>query len=465
MKKLLLVFFSLFLPVICAADNMKMVTYFPVPYVSYNNLKVDGDCDVGLLGSCEMDAGQTLNVTNQANVNRGFLNLNTGNVQSQNVAIGNASAVAEGALSFRHDLDVTSIPNTANSVEAQTRATMDSLNLFGKAFPVCDDESGAHKISWKKLNISGSEAVFLVCGEAGCTNHYGDWFLALSSVTDTCNGDKNLAYECSTEDKECTDVKSTSASSVNKPSFGTATTLTASAWSSAADTCDGNKNTQYSAVSCSEDCTDLYMTTSAALSTCRCGGTASTGDQMMVSCIDYSDRAGGGAMPDNFCDSNSGLQGCWNGTPFACPTKNYYSRTMTCSATTLTVYRSRSVSCCSDAPTPTLPKFELEDCVQKVCDDGYEWNSVSCSCVVKKGTWARAQSVGPGARCNGGSAIYQESGNTFSTYWLSAPTVGSACSPIGNVVYTLPSGEMNCSSSSLNNLTLMVWDIDKYVCQ
>ena len=37
-----------------AANTIKMVSYFPIPYASYSDIAVDGTCDVGLLNQCSM---------------------------------------------------------------------------------------------------------------------------------------------------------------------------------------------------------------------------------------------------------------------------------------------------------------------------------------------------------------------------------------------------------------------------
>lgn len=178
MKRFLLVVLGLLAVPCFAANNIKMVTYFPVPYAAYSDLSVDGTCDVGLLGSCSLDAGTALNVSKKASDSRA---LNTGsfivrsgtlNLQSTNsspilstayLTAGNGSATV-GSLNFSHDLAVSQINNsTAQSMTAQNKAILTRLQIFGHTFPTCDATD--HKISWQRLTMGGSAGIFLVCGE------------------------------------------------------------------------------------------------------------------------------------------------------------------------------------------------------------------------------------------------------------------------------------------------------------
>ena len=178
MKRFLLVVLGLLAVPCFAANNIKMVTYFPVPYAAYSDLSVDGTCDVGLLGSCSLDAGAALNVAKKGSDSRA---LNTGsfivrsgtlNLQSTNsspilstayLTAGNGSATV-GSLNFSHDLAVSQINNsTAQSMTAQNKAILTRLQIFGHTFPTCDATD--HKISWQRLTMGGTTGIFLVCGE------------------------------------------------------------------------------------------------------------------------------------------------------------------------------------------------------------------------------------------------------------------------------------------------------------
>ena len=92
MKRILgLLLFILSVPCF-AADNIKMVTYFPVPYLAYNELGVVGTCDLGLMGTCGLDAGKYLSVRPNAGVaqsglNRGVLALKGSELDLQSTAL------------------------------------------------------------------------------------------------------------------------------------------------------------------------------------------------------------------------------------------------------------------------------------------------------------------------------------------------------------------------------------------
>lgn len=184
MKKFLFALLGLvFAAPFAMADNIKMVTYFPVPYASYGDLSVSGTCDVGLLNNCSLDAGEKLNVyklssdgrvlnTGSLIANSGKLDLNSSASSSQ---INTTSLVSHnpsgqtastGVLEFSHDLTVDTIKGASiQSAEATNRADMDALYLFGSShrFPTCDGTG--HKMSWQKLTVDGKSGVFLVCGE------------------------------------------------------------------------------------------------------------------------------------------------------------------------------------------------------------------------------------------------------------------------------------------------------------
>lgn len=177
MKKFLfaLCALALALPVAAAdANNIKMVTYFPVPYAAYGDLGVTGTCDVGLMGQCALDAGEGLKVAKASSDSRA---LNTGSIivrkgtlgltPQTSVALGiqltAGSGTGTGVLEFSHDLAVTSINSSRLAkARAMNEAQMTSLNMYGHAFPKCD-ESG-NEISWKKLTLGKKSGVFLVCG-------------------------------------------------------------------------------------------------------------------------------------------------------------------------------------------------------------------------------------------------------------------------------------------------------------
>ena len=177
MKKFLfaLCAFALALPSVAAdTNNIKMVTYFPVPYASYGDLGVTGTCDVGLMGQCKLDAGKSLTVAKASSdsralntgsiiVRKGTLGLNPASSLAAGTSITAGSGTGTGVLEFSHDLAVTNINSSRISkARAMNRAQLNSLNMYGHVFPTCKADD--HEISWKSLTIGNKSGVFLVCG-------------------------------------------------------------------------------------------------------------------------------------------------------------------------------------------------------------------------------------------------------------------------------------------------------------
>ena len=179
MKKFLFACCALALSLPCVAadaNNIKMVTYFPVPYASYGDLVVNGTCDIGLLGNCTLDAGAGLNVarissdsralnTGSVIVRNGTLALNSSKngsyVEGRTLSAGSGSST--GVLEFAHDLAVGRISaSSMQSAQAQNVAYMNGLTMFGHDFPACPESN--REINWQKLTIRGNDGVFLVCG-------------------------------------------------------------------------------------------------------------------------------------------------------------------------------------------------------------------------------------------------------------------------------------------------------------
>ena len=177
MKKFLfaLCAFALALPSVAADNNnIKMVTYFPVPYASYGDLGVTGTCDVGLMRQCKLDAGKSLTVAKASSdsralntgsiiVRKGTLGLNPASSLAAGTSITAGSGTGTGILKFSHDLAVTSISSSRLAkARAMNEAQLNSLNMYGHAFPTCDADD--HEISWKSLTLGNKSGVFLVCG-------------------------------------------------------------------------------------------------------------------------------------------------------------------------------------------------------------------------------------------------------------------------------------------------------------
>lgn len=203
---------------LCAASNIKMVTYFPVPYASYNDLKVSGTCDVGLLGKCDLDAGSSLNISKDAaqpgraynegklDVLRGTLALNgSGSAYGETMQFG-TNSVSGGELQFKHNLDVTNMPGSAiTSIQVSNQAKLNKLNLFDKYdFPGCDGTG--NEINWKRMTVNGAEGVFLVCGagtEVSCKGTKAELTnvelpMATAQGIDTCDGNVGIVNAAGT---------------------------------------------------------------------------------------------------------------------------------------------------------------------------------------------------------------------------------------------------------------------------
>ena len=176
MKKIILFLISvgIFVPVLRAQNNVKMVTYFPVPYVAYGDLSAQNlqmgfswKTEVYVLGNISADS---------VNVTYGTLKLNATN------ATGNATTVHEtrlqgksgrtpGMLHPKNDTGTLYLnPSQQNgtttvvqSLEAKEgRAIMDELYLGNYKFPACS--AANYTIAWQELTVSGRTGFFLTCG-------------------------------------------------------------------------------------------------------------------------------------------------------------------------------------------------------------------------------------------------------------------------------------------------------------
>ena len=181
MKKVFYLFFLLisFAP-LSAQSNIKMVAYFPVPYVSYLDLNVTGTCDLGLLNTCRLDmakdwtfssaAAQDGLESNTLIVKKGALILNSANpasaVTGRVLNVGRLSAQGDSVLQITDSLLVKKSllkNNSFSHIQAQ-QAHLKKLFLGNYEFPVCPATAG-NEIRWKTLTIDGKTGVFLTCDE------------------------------------------------------------------------------------------------------------------------------------------------------------------------------------------------------------------------------------------------------------------------------------------------------------
>lgn len=192
MKKLFLLCLGFFPCVVLAASNkISMVTYFPVPYVAYSQVKA-GQMDIGLTttNTCDMKLGcdtattplcetatTPLNVTDKVNLKQGSLNLDGGlGIVGSKLTLGIGSG--EGNIKFEN---VRIQSGNMESVNAEYM-NVTTLNLFRKAFPSCKtaNPQSNGNMSWKSLKLVGanSDELYLVCGDAETASTSGDCSLS-----------------------------------------------------------------------------------------------------------------------------------------------------------------------------------------------------------------------------------------------------------------------------------------------
>ena len=286
MKKFTWLIFSLFFAVCGWADNIKMVSYFPIPYASYSDLKVTDTCDVGLMNECILDV-QNLKVekTTEAvpnnDLNTGALFFIDGDISlnytgtsapsqilSENLIVGDVYQTQSRAnLNVGKDLviDGSFLTNgqTITSLYGK-ETTIKGLNLKGYndtwlSFPQCDATD--NEISWANLKINGVEGIYLTCGAGICETFYGGQSWPSSTAkTDTCTGADGInQFSCSSAPKgsvlSCTDawrVEQPAPSNQN-PTASPVSRGTAGI----PDTCDGDVVKKYTGA-LTKDCDDVY---------------------------------------------------------------------------------------------------------------------------------------------------------------------------------------------------------------
>jgi len=221
MKKLFLLFAGVFCAqaVFAAStttkNTMKMVAYFPVPYVAYDTVSASQAMDVGVLKKCEMSLGENQSNLGGSNCSlflygaaagtddsrRGLLNVSGGKlnlnatgfadiplIKSTTVLVGNGGQPGYGLLeigkpgnkdpnfnalyigSLAHSGDslrVIGRGNTGNDMAAKVTAFKMFDEIFNN-FPACNGI-----VTWQELELGGNATnnktykdVYLVCGNA-----------------------------------------------------------------------------------------------------------------------------------------------------------------------------------------------------------------------------------------------------------------------------------------------------------
>ena len=222
MKKLFLLFAGLLCaPAVFAAstttkNTMKMVAYFPVPYVAYDTVSATQALDVGVLNECRMSLGENQSNLGYSNCSlylygaadgtddarRGLLNVSAGKlnlnatgftitpiIRSSKVLVGSggtAGTAGYGLLEIGkpsgkdpnfNALYISSLANSGDSVRATGRgnsvadmaAKVTEFKMFDEIannFPSCGGT-----VTWQELELGGDVAnnktykdVYLVCG-------------------------------------------------------------------------------------------------------------------------------------------------------------------------------------------------------------------------------------------------------------------------------------------------------------
>ena len=221
MKKLFLLFAGLFCAqaVFAAStttkNTMKMVAYFPVPYVAYDTVSATQTMDVGVLKKCEMSLGENQSNLGGSNCSlflygaadgaddsrRGMLNVSGGKlnlnatgfadiplIKSTTVLVGNGGQPGYGLLeigkpgnkdpdfnalyigSLAHSGDslrVIGRGNTGNDMAAKV-TEFKMFDEIANNFPACNGT-----VTWQELELGGNATnnktykdVYLVCGNA-----------------------------------------------------------------------------------------------------------------------------------------------------------------------------------------------------------------------------------------------------------------------------------------------------------
>ena len=213
MKKLLLLSAGVF----CAAaafaapatikNTMKMVAYFPVPYVAYDTVSASQSLDLGILDKCELSLGENKSNLGGSNcalflhgeaagtddAQRGLLNVSSGKldlnatgfngvplIKSNTVLVGTGGQPGYGWLDIGRpggksaDFDalyVASITKAGNSLRATQEASVPEFKMFDEIandFPDCGGT-----VTWQELELGADETqkktykdIYLVCDNA-----------------------------------------------------------------------------------------------------------------------------------------------------------------------------------------------------------------------------------------------------------------------------------------------------------
>ena len=235
-------------------NTMKMVSYFPVPYVAYDTVSANNAMDIGILNQCEMDINKgSTNLGGSAcslylygnatgaDLNRGLLNVAAGKLDlnsnvtnarivSKKVQIGKDMTTIGGWLDIglpsgkAKDYDalyISSLKNTGSSFRVTSKENGAKVNSFHMFNEISNDFPGcAGTVTWKELELAADvdtnktyTDVYLVCDGTG-VNPPPD---SVCTEGETRNGSRSCLGGCGIELERCKNGKWEAYNCVLKP--------------------------------------------------------------------------------------------------------------------------------------------------------------------------------------------------------------------------------------------------------
>ena len=165
-----------------AQDTVSMVTYFPMPYVLYNNLTVTKQLDVGLGTQCDWEMGDdnesacpltatTVNLWGTLRL-RNFTRL----TQTTGTTLGSTSSNTGAQLKFQNNLRVHSFENapmTSVHTENLIVSGYDKLSVYSGRVnnPTYVMNQCTEGVHWEEITGKDNKSgVYLVCGTTSAPN-------------------------------------------------------------------------------------------------------------------------------------------------------------------------------------------------------------------------------------------------------------------------------------------------------
>ncbi len=165
-----------------AADgDVSMVTYFPVPYATYNNIYVTEKLDLGIKSgftvTLQGKKQETSLLADELYLDRGTLQFQAPQLYTQTIKLGKTAESNNKASVQFTKLEIgDTLGSSTDPVGALTGKNVQTgmLYLFPALFsspgnsslPACIDPNGGHNVYWKKLQLGSvpTQYWYLVCG-------------------------------------------------------------------------------------------------------------------------------------------------------------------------------------------------------------------------------------------------------------------------------------------------------------